>query len=230
MSDGKDIKEEFGCEHHGRMTGDARREQILDTAVRLFSLHGFKGTTTKKIAEASGVSEAMVFRHFSTKDELYGAILHSKACEEGPHRFPWENNEELQAAIAAKDDRKVFHNLAITALKKQQADEGFMRLMMYSALEEHDLAERFFSEFVSKVYEFISAYIEQRQKDGAMRQVNPRIVVRAYLGMIIHHSLNNILWDKKRRLLDISNEEAAENFAEIILRGVTSEPGTLSLD
>ena len=54
------------------------------------------GTTTKKIAEAAGVSEAMVFRHFATKDELYGAILHSKSCEEGPHRFPWENNEELQ--------------------------------------------------------------------------------------------------------------------------------------
>jgi AcrR family transcriptional regulator len=224
------IKELFNCEHPGRMKGDARREQILNTAVRLFSIHGFSGTTTKKIAEAAGVSEAMVFRHFSTKDELYGAILHSKACEEGPHRFPWENNEELQAAIEAKDDQKVFYNLAINALNKQQADEGFMRLMFYSALEEHELAERFFSEFVTKVYEFISGYIQQRQKDGAMREVNPRIVVRAFLGMIIHHSLNNILWDKKRVILNITNEEAAKNFAEIILRGVTSEPKAIGLE
>jgi AcrR family transcriptional regulator len=212
------------------MKGDARREQILNTAVSLFSLHGFKGTTTKKIAEAAGVSEAMVFRHFSTKDELYGAILHSKSCEEGVHRFPWENNEALRIAIEEKDDQAVFYNLAINALNKQQADEGFMRLMFYSALEEHELAERFFSEFVSKVYEFISGYIEQRQKDGAMREVNPRIVVRAFLGMIIHHSLNNILWDKKRVLLNITNEEAAKNFAEIILRGVTSEPKAIGLE
>jgi AcrR family transcriptional regulator len=224
------IKELFNCEHPGRMKGDERREQILSTAVRLFSIHGFNGTTTKKIAEAAGVSEAMVFRHFSTKDELYGAILHSKSCEEGPHRFPWENNEELQVAIDEKDDQKVFYNLAINALNKQQADEGFMRLMFYSALEEHELAERFFSEFVTKVYEFISGYIEQRQKDGAMREVNPRIVVRAFLGMIIHHSLNNILWDKKRVILNITNEEAAKNFADIILRGVTSEPRAIGLE
>ena len=53
-----------------------------------------------------------------------------------------------------------------------------------------------------------------------MREINPRLVVRAFLGMMIHHSLNNILWDKKRRLLDITNEEAAKNFAEIVLHGV----------
>jgi hypothetical protein len=40
------------------------------------------------------------------------------------------------------------------------------------------------------------------------------------MGMLIHHSLNNILWDKKRRLLDISNDEAARNFADILLKGV----------
>jgi hypothetical protein len=33
--------------------------------------------------------------------------------------------------------------------------------------------------------------------------------------------MNNILWDKKRTLLDISNEEAAQNFAQIILHGVS---------
>jgi hypothetical protein len=95
-----------------------------------------------------------------------------------------------------------------------------MRLLFYSALEEHQLADRFFGEFVSQVYGFIGEYIRERQDEGAMRDVEPRVVVRAFLGMLIHHSLNNILWDKKRRLLNITNEEAARNFAEIILRGV----------
>ena len=95
-----------------------------------------------------------------------------------------------------------------------------MRLLFYSALEEHELAERFFGEFVSKIYDFISQYIETRQRDGAMREINPRIVVRSFLGMLIHHSLNNILWDKNHRLLKITNEEAASNFTDIILNGV----------
>src|ERR1051326_4503164 len=63
-----------------RMAGEDRKLQILAVAVSLFSQKGFRGTTTKEIAQAAGVSEAMVFRHFATKDELYTAILDHKAC------------------------------------------------------------------------------------------------------------------------------------------------------
>lgn len=214
------IKDLFKCDHAGRMSGDERREQILQTAVDLFSKKGFKGTTTKEIATAAGVSEAMVFRHFSTKDELYGAILHNKGCQEGFREFPWDKNEKLKIAIRGKDDLAVFYNIALDALNKHHADVGFMRLLFYSALEEHELAERFFGEFVAQIYGFIGGYIEERQQDGAFRSMEPKIAVRAFLGMMIHHSLNNILWDKQRNILDITNEEAAKNFAEILLRGI----------
>ena len=42
-----------------RMAGEERRLQILRLAMRLFSQRGFRGTTTKEIAQAAGVSEAM---------------------------------------------------------------------------------------------------------------------------------------------------------------------------
>jgi AcrR family transcriptional regulator len=212
------IKEDAG----GRMKGDERRAQILQTAVDLFGKKGLSGTTTKEIARAAGVSEAIIFRHFATKDDLWLAIIDAKACVDPLHRFPWEGNAKLQEAIRDKNDFGVFYQLGLHAMNKHQADEPFMRLLFYSALEGHELAERFFGEFVEKIYEFISAYLETRHKDGAMRDVNPRVVVRAFLGMLIHHSLNNILWDKKKRLLNISNEEAAKNFAEILLRGILS--------
>lgn len=204
------------------MTGDERREQILQTAVDLFSKKGFKGTTTKEIATASGVSEAMVFRHFATKDDLYAAILDAKACVDGTHMFPWEGNEELLKAVAEKDDFKVFYSIALAAMNKHHEDVPFMRLLFYSALEEHELAERFFQEFISQVYKFIGGYIAERQRDGAFREFDPRIAVRSFVGMMIHHSLNNILWDKKRVILDMSNEEAAANFARILLNGIGS--------
>jgi AcrR family transcriptional regulator len=214
------VEEFLNCDHGVRMTGDERREQILRAAVELFSRKGFKGTTTKEIANASGVSEAMVFRHFASKDELYAAILHSKGCQDGVKRFPWEGNEMLSKAIELRDDFAVFYNIALAALNKHHEDVGFMRLLFYSALEEHNLAERFFKEFIERVYEFIGGYIKTRQDEGAMRDLEPRIAVRAFMGMLIHHSINNILWDKKRVLLDITNEEAAKNFAEILLEGI----------
>jgi TetR/AcrR family transcriptional regulator len=217
------IEDLFKCVHPGRMSGDKRREQILQAAFDLFSQRGFSGTTTKDIARMSGVSEAMVFRHFSSKEELYGAILEAKKCSEGLRVFPWESNEPLLAAMNAKDDVSVFYHFAIQALEKHQSDVAFMRLLFFSALEEHELAERFFGEFVTEIYKFLGNYIEQRQADGAFRRIDPRILVRSFLGMLIHHSLNNILWDKKRRILDISNETAARTFAEIILCGASTE-------
>ncbi len=202
-----------------RMSGDERRSQILQVAIRLFSQNGFSGTTTKEIARMAGVSEAMVFRHFATKHELYHAILDYKMCEGGMKNPPWKD-EIQKKAIDAKDDYAIFYNLAVNVLRHHREDVDFMRLLFYSALDEHELSEMFFDQFVSRIYEFIGSYISQRQADGAMREVEPRIVVRAFLGMLIHHSLNNILWDKKRRLLDVSDEAAAHEFVTILLNGV----------
>lgn len=208
------------CEKNSRMTGDERREQILRTAIELFSKYGFNGTTTKKIASAAGISEAMVFRHFASKDELYEAILHSKICEDGDTHFPWEEDLELTTAMNSNDDAKVFYILAKRFLEKQQSDEDFIRLMLYSGLEEHKLAEEFILTIWSKLYLFVCEYIKKRQLSGAMRDLDPKIVVRALMGMLIHHSLNNILWDKNRQILDVTNEEAARSFVDILLKGV----------
>lgn len=203
-----------------RMTGEDRRLQILRVAMRLFSQRGFRGTTTKEIALAAGVSEAMVFRHFATKEELYSAILDHKACVH-------ETMDPLQVvaeAVAARDDRAVFEGLALDALNQHDCDPEFHRLLLHSALEEHELAQIFWEKFVKRVYRTLRSYIRERQRDGAMRHVEPHVVVRAFVGMIIHHSLNNNLWDRKQQLLKISNKMAAREFTDILLHGVAMAP------
>jgi AcrR family transcriptional regulator len=201
------------------MAGDERRLQILRVAVSLFSHQGFRGTTTKKIAEAAGISEAMVFRHFANKEELYAAILDHKACS-GDAMDP----EKMVAdSLKRKDDRAVFEGLAFGALEHHEADPEFQRLLLHSALEGHELAQLFFEKFVRRVYDFLGAYIRERQRDGAMISIDPAIAVRAFIGMIIHHSLNNNLWDPQRRLLNLSNESAAKHFTDILLNGICTD-------
>lgn len=202
------------------MSADERRQQILQVAIGLFSRCGFSGTTTKQIAQSAGVSEAIIFRHFATKNELYRAILDHLVCEGGMKPAPWESDTNQKKAIAEKDDFNFFYNFALHALEHQQSDVEFMRLLFHSALERHELASIFFEQFVTPIYDYLCKYIEERQTDGAFRRFEPRIAVRAFMGMLIHHSLNNILWDKKRRILDISNEEAAREFATILLNGL----------
>jgi AcrR family transcriptional regulator len=201
-----------------RMAGEERRQQILEVAMKLFSERGFRGTTTKEIAQAAAVSEAMVFRHFATKEELYAAILDHKACSGGK----FEPAEMAADGIKHKDDRAVFESLALGALDHHEKDPQFQRLLLHSALEKHELAQMFFDEFVRRVYDFLGNYIRERQREGALIEMDPAIVVRAFIGMVMHHSLNNNLWDPKRRLLNISNESAAKQFTDILLHGITS--------
>ena len=201
-----------------RMAGEERRLQILAVAVRLFSQKGFRGTTTKEIAQAAGVSEAMVFRHFATKEDLYAAILDHKACSHDG----FDPAEMAAEAISRKDDRAVFESLALAALNHHEEDPEFQRLLLYSALEKHELAQMFFDKFVRRVYEFLGSYLRERQREGALIEMEPAIVVRSFIGMVMHHSLNNNLWDPSRRLVNISNESAARYFTDILLHGITS--------
>src|ERR1700739_4639939 len=66
-----------------RMTSDLRRQLILGAAKRCFARNGFAGTTTKSVAAAAAISEALLFKHFPSKAALYAEIL-AEECEADP--------------------------------------------------------------------------------------------------------------------------------------------------
>jgi AcrR family transcriptional regulator len=73
-----------------RLTADARRQAVLETACRVFSRSSYRGATTADIAREAGISEPILYRHFGSKRDLYLACL-----EHAWHTF----REEAQAAI-----------------------------------------------------------------------------------------------------------------------------------
>lgn len=65
-----------------RLTAEARREAIVEAVQDIFAEKGFDGTTIKELAHAAGVSEALLYKHFPSKESLYHAML--DACAKGP--------------------------------------------------------------------------------------------------------------------------------------------------
>ncbi len=47
-----------------------RRDEILAAAAQVFAQHGFRGSTTRRIADAAGVNEITIFRQFGSKEAL----------------------------------------------------------------------------------------------------------------------------------------------------------------
>ena len=58
-----------------RLTADARRQAVLDTACRVFFASSYRGATTAEIAREAGITEPILYRHFGSKRDLYLACL-----------------------------------------------------------------------------------------------------------------------------------------------------------
>jgi len=68
--------------HTPRLTAQARKEAIVEAVQDVFAEKGFDGTTTRDLAKAAGVSEALLYKHFPSKESLYAAML--EGCAKGP--------------------------------------------------------------------------------------------------------------------------------------------------
>jgi AcrR family transcriptional regulator len=63
------------CSVRARLPADERRNQILESVQDLMAEKGFHATTTRQLADAANVSEALLFKHFPSKEALYKAML-----------------------------------------------------------------------------------------------------------------------------------------------------------
>ena len=197
-----------------RMAAEDRRQQILEVAVGLFSAKGFRGTTTREIAQGVGVTEAIIFRHFATKGELYAAIIDWKACSEDCAAL----RRGIEGALESGDDRGVFEAIAYGILQFYEEDEQAMRLLMYSALEGHELSELFYQNHVARIFETLAEFIGRRIEEGRYRRVDAMTAVRAFVGMVDYHGMANKIFARQaREQFGIDNREAAKRFTEIFL-------------
>jgi AcrR family transcriptional regulator len=202
-----------------RMAAGDRRQQILDVAVKLFSQKGFRGTTTKEIALAAGVNEAIIFRHFATKSDLYAAIIDGKA---GSANVKAVRNA-IKEAAGSGDDRRLFESVAFHLLEFHENDDTAMRLLLYSALEGHELAEMIFRNHISKAQRQLAEYVKRRISEGAFRRVDPGSVVRGFLGMVINHVMHKKFFRYEgNEALNITNRQAAERITELFLASMTN--------
>src|SRR5436190_18813508 len=90
-----------------RLTTAERRQQIIDTARTVFATEGFRGATTRAIAAAAGVTEAVIFQHFADKSALYAAILEQKATDPADERW----FDALASARESGDDARTLRVL-----------------------------------------------------------------------------------------------------------------------
>lgn len=198
-----------------RMTGDERRRQIIQAAMDVFSKSGFSGATTRKIARRAGISEATIYSHFKDKAALYSAIIDEKMQESEPLYYPLD-------AMRKKDDARVFETIVSNFMHRYSEDTTFLRLLLFSALEGHELAGMFVGGPVRRFFEFLAEYVRERIDEGAFQAVNPEIAARCLVGMVHYFVLFKKIYGDET-LQAIADDEAIETMIHIFCRGLVKE-------
>jgi len=203
-----------------RLTGNERREQIIRTATELFSRVGFRGATMRQLAERAGISEAMIYHHFPSKEALYDAMLQDK-LEKSKHLFYPE-----EAAHAGKD-RAVLDTIIGNFLREGRRDTSFMRMMLYSALEGHEFATKVVNGPLQKFFQFLGSYLEKRMGNGTMKAIGGEVAARLLIGMAYHATLLREIYHDPG-IQDVDTEDLKNIIVDLFFHGISaSEAGDI---
>src|SRR5438445_11011561 len=132
-----------------RLDSDERHRAIVAAAVPLFARKGFAGTTTKELAEAAGISEALRFRHFPSKKQLYGEIL-QLGCEGDPALERLATLEPSTATLVHMIHFMVRYFLLGSGVERSELDTR-LRLILHSFLEDGDYARELFDRIFERL-------------------------------------------------------------------------------
>lgn len=146
-----------------RLASAERRQSIIDAAIPLFARKGFTGTTTREIAEAAGVSEALVFKLFASKTALYDAIFES--CGDVSPAF--ERIQQLvpsTSALIELVELVAGHFARLPEAGKQY--EWNQRLFLRSLLEDGEFARVGFRTFEDALMPLFAECLETARRSG----------------------------------------------------------------
>jgi TetR/AcrR family transcriptional regulator len=201
-----------------RMPAADRQRQLLEVALNAFSRRGFKGTTTKEIAAAAGVAEAVIFQHFPSKEALYSAVLelHLEAGDEQ------EWMKEISNYMERNDDEGLFQSFIRRILHAYRCDPLIERVILFAALEGHEQGLARLQKLFAPIFELLMEYIVRRQREGALIDCNPHAILIGLGGIAHQYGLITQMFHAPAP--DISDEEMAQLFTRILLHGVQGTP------
>lgn len=152
-----------------RLPAAQRREQLLETAVTLFAEQGYSGATTSQLAKAAGVTEPIIYRHFSSKKDLFIAVIERT----GQKTIQvWEKQLSI-----AKDPGQRLKRLFVANPLITDRGRGLYRVIMQAMMEIKDPdILRALQQHMSQIHSFVAKEVAKAQEDGRVsKHFSPEI-------------------------------------------------------
>ena len=191
------------------MSALERQGVILDAAREAFLSSGYGGARTRDIALRAGVNEALLFRHFATKEEIFQKAVIEPLIE-------------IMSGTLARGEAVVPNEPAADKLARSESTMRQMLEVMQAAVPllgivlfaENQQAQKFYREQVTPIFEAGANRLRQRYGTWTHRPYDPDIMSRASTGMCLFLVLDAHFTGRE---LDL--DAAASELAQIVMYG-----------
>ncbi|HJW90847.1 MAG TPA: helix-turn-helix domain-containing protein [Anaerolineales bacterium] len=192
--------------------GERTRAEILAATYKLFIARGFHGTSMRQIAREAGIALGGIYNHFSSKDDIFLAVL----LERHPyfHVIPvlktaqGETVEELVQDAARR---------MVALLGGERTD--FLNLMFIELVEfrgQH--VPQLFTIMFPEVLAFAQRFVTGKDE---LRSIPLPVVVRAFIGLFFSYIITDILLGKQ--MPPEMEQNALDYFIDIYLHGILKD-------
>lgn len=192
---------------------DQTRTRIFKAAQRLFASLGYDGTTTRDLAQAAGVAEGTLFRHFANKK----AILVEVATQ------GWiEILTDLLTELSEMGSYQAIAQVMRRRMWNFQKNADIMKVCFMEAQFHPELRDRIQTEVIAKMTDVAEAFFQTAMDKGIYRPMNAKLVAQVFLGMfaIAGFSHNTLMEpDASPQAM----QEMAEGLADIFLNGALAK-------
>lgn len=185
-------------------------ERVLEAAKNLLVRHGFKATTTKRIAENAGVNEVTLFRKYKTKDRLMETVItntETNALASLQPIFNLDKDSFVQNTL-----RTFGHNL----IKFTRNEQDLMILQYAEGLRLPSVAESL-SSVPQKILEHLTDYLEQQIQKGTVRKIDPKVAALILLSYVSFSRMAQLLFGEE--FID-DHEKAFDDFLDVFTGGI----------
>ncbi len=159
-----------------RLSAEERRASIITVAKRLFAQNGFHGVSIDEIVKEVGVSPAILYRHFESKEELYQAVLQEFSA----------TRESYVETIVADDTgfEQVLRGMTTVFVASIMNHPDMLKMEMHSQLEGSTASQEFFLNRWKSFTDYIEFNLNELQAQGKIKPINAEAAALMYQGII----------------------------------------------
>lgn len=165
--------------HVQKKTGT--KQKILKAASTLFSEHGFKATSVRKIASEVGIRESALYNHFQNKEEIFLSV----AKEIFTTPFSQNESDIKESALKGKAFLQKF-TMQYKLLTFDKNNENMFRLLMIELFQNKELREQFMNEFHNENIKVLSEAFFMMMQNSLIRSADPMMVAYEFLSTLFY--------------------------------------------